>query len=180
MTMSNRTCGPLLAFGYAILLSVIAAVPGAVADEPTTTDREFIEMQTSINAIMVAMVDWSAHEIWEAGYAETMTGRNWLTVKQYATELLAAGTLVSLGGTGRADSVWVVQDRWQMWAGRLIDDTKDILGAIEEQDQARLLEAGEKLVVTCEGCHSDFKPTSPTEGILHVPHHEYGDPLARQ
>jgi cytochrome c556 len=180
MTRANSKFRPVRLFACATLLTVIAAVPGAVANEPTSTDREFIEMQTSINAIMVAMVDWAAHEIWEAGYADAMTGRNWLTVKQYATELLAAGTLVSLGGTGRADPVWVVQDRWQMWAGRMIDDTKDILGAIEEQDQAKLLEAGEKLVVTCEGCHADFKPTSPTEGILHVPHHEYGDPLARE
>ena len=46
-------------------------------------------------------------------------------------------------------------------------------------DRAKLLEAGKKLVVTCEACHADYKPTSPTEGILHVPHHEYGDPLAR-
>ena len=162
------------------MLIAFAAIPGANADEPTTTDREFIEMQTSINAIMVAMVDWAAHEIWEAGYAETLTGRNWLTTKQYATELLAAGTLVSLGGTGRADPVWVVQEPWQEWTARMIDDTREILAAIEEQDQAKLLTAGEKLVVTCEGCHADYKPTSPTEGILHVPHHEYGDPLARE
>jgi len=164
----------------AFFLTTFAAAPGAIANEPTTTDREFIEMQTSINAIMVAMVDWAAHEIWEAAYAETLTGRNWLTAKQYATELLASGTLVSLGGTGRADPVWVAQDTWQEWSARMIEDTKVILAAIEEQDQEKLLVAGEKLVVTCEGCHADYKPTSPTEGILHVPHHEYGDPLARE
>ena len=180
MKSLNRLTEGVRTLCLAAALVAFTIVPGAVADEPTATDREFIEMQTSINAIMVAMVDWAAHEIWEAGYAETLTGRNWLTTKQYATELLAAGTLVSLGGTGRADRVWVVQDRWQMWTGRMIDDTKDILEAIEAQDQAMLLSAGEKLVLTCEGCHEDFKPTSPTEGILHVPHHEYGDPLARE
>ena len=87
-----------------LLLVVIAVVAtlgvglNALAADASKTDREFIEMQTSLNAIMVAVVDWSAHEVWEAAYAETMTGRNWLTVKQYATELLASGTLVSLGG----------------------------------------------------------------------------------
>ncbi|MDH3439236.1 MAG: cytochrome c [Gammaproteobacteria bacterium] len=180
MTSSNRYSRKIRNLGCAALLTVAGMVPGAGANEPTTTDREFIEMQTSLNAIMVAVVDWAAHEIWEAGYAETLTGRNWLTTKQYATELLAAGTLVSLGGTGRADPVWVVQEPWQEWTARMIDDTKVILQAIEEQDQAKLLAAGEKLVVTCEGCHADYKPTSPTEGILHVPHHEYGDPLARE
>ena len=84
----------------ALMFATLVAVSSlAGAAEPTKTDREFIEMQTSLNAIMVAMVDWAAHEIWEASYAETMTGRNWLTTKQYAVELLAAGTLVSLGGT---------------------------------------------------------------------------------
>lgn len=179
MRKETRRIG-IAGFSAVVLLAMFATVNADEPIEATQTDREFIEMQTSINAIMVAMVDWAAHEIWEAGYAETLTGRNWLTTKQYATELLAAGTLVSLGGTGRADPVWVVQEPWQEWTARMIADTRVILAAIEEQDQAKLLAAGEKLVETCEGCHADYKPTSPTEGILHVPHHEYGDPLARE
>ena len=101
-------------------LAVVAIMSNAISAEATSTDREFIEMQTSLNAIMVAVVDWSAHEVWEAAYAETMTGRNWLTAKQYATELLAASTLVSLGGTGRADMAWVKDPKWQEWTARMI------------------------------------------------------------
>ena len=161
-------------------LSTIALVTTAIAERATTTDRPFIEMQTSVNAIMVAVVDWAAHEVWEAGYAETMTGRNWLTAKQYATQLLASGTLVSLGGTGRADQDWVTNPEWQRWSSRLIDDTKEALLAIEAQDQEKLVAVGERLVDACEGCHEVFKPTIPTEGIMHVPHHDYGDPLSRE
>ena len=163
-----------------IALTLLPSVDVANAVEPSKTDREFIEMQTSLNAIMVAMVDWSAHEIWEAAYAETLTGRNWLTTKQYAIELLAAGTLVSLGGTGRADMGWVDQPEWQQWTAEMISATKDALVAIEAKDQEALLEAGGLLVESCEGCHAAFKPNVPTEGILHVPHHEYGDPLNPQ
>lgn len=148
--------------------------------ETTTTDREFIEMQTSLNAVMVAVVDWAAHEVWEAGYAETMTGRNWLTVKQYAVELLASGTLVSLGGNGRADRGWVQNEEWQDWTAQMIEVTKEILTAIDAKDQGALRDAGQRLVETCEGCHAAFKPDIPTEGILHIPHHDYGDPLTRQ
>ena len=61
----------------------------------------------------------------------------------------------------------------------MISDTEDALRAIEAKDQAALMAAGEALVETCEGCHDAFKPGIPTEGIMHVPHHEYGDPLAR-
>jgi hypothetical protein len=162
------------------MLGALLTAPDAGASEPTSTDREFIELQTSLNALMVAVVDWAAHEIWEAAYAETLDDRNWLTAKQYAVELLASGTLVSLGGTGRADREWVQSPAWQQWTGRMIDETQEALRAIEAQDQERLLAAGERLVETCEGCHAVFKPDVPTEGIMHVPHHEYGDPLARE
>ena len=164
--------------GLAFTLLVTAT--GAIAEKATSTDREFIELQTSLNAMMVSSVDWAAHEVWEAGYAETMTGRNWLTVKQYATQLLASGTLVSLGGTGPADMTWVNNPEWQRWTSRMIQDTKEALRAIEAQDQQQLLAAGERLVDACEGCHEIFKPSVPTEGIMHVPHHDYGDPLVVQ
>ncbi len=167
----------LLSILFALVVTGISTA--ANTEEPTTTDRPFIEMQTSLNAIMVSVVDWSAHEVWEAGYADQLTGRNWLTVKQYATELLASGTLVSLGGTGRADREWVTNPAWQEWTAEMIEATKEALRAIEAQDQARLLTAGEGLVESCEGCHAAFKPNIPTEGIMHVPHHEYGDPLSR-
>lgn len=165
-----------------LILGVVATglVTVAFAQRATTTDRGFIEMQTSINAIMVAVVDWAAHEVWEAGYAETMTGRHWLTVKQYATQLLASGTLVSLGGTGPADQSWATNQEWQRWSARMIRDTNEILRAIEEQDQEMLLTAGEALLDSCEGCHEIFKPTIPTEGIMHVPHHDYANPMTEQ
>ena len=180
MTSFPRSAARKAAIGMTAVLATLSSMPGAIAAEATTTDREFIEMQTSLNAIMVAVVDWAAHEVWEAAYAETMTGRNWLTAKQYATELLAASTLVSLGGTGRADMGWVQNPVWQEWTVKLIVNTEDALRAIEVQDQGALLKAGEDLVKTCEGCHAAFKPDIPTEGIMHVPHHEYGDPLARE
>lgn len=149
------------------------------AEEPTTTDREFIEMQTSINAIMVAVVDWAAHEIWETGYAETLTDRNWLTTKQYAVELLASGTLVSLGGNGRADDGWVRNPAWQAWASQMIEESQRAIEAIDAKDQGALKASGERLIEICEGCHAEFKPQIPTEGISHVPHHDYGDPLTQ-
>ena len=162
----------------ALVLSIILSGP-SLAAEPTSTDREFIEMQTSINAMMVAMVDWSAHELWETAYADSIDDRNWLTVKQYAIELLASGTLVSLGGNGRVDRAWVSDDAWQAWTASMIEESMEAIRAIDAKDQDRLRASGERLIEICEGCHADFKPNLPTEGILHVPHHNYGDPLSR-
>ena len=36
-------------------------------------DGGYLPVQTSINALMVALVDHAAHEIWEAGAAETLS-----------------------------------------------------------------------------------------------------------
>jgi hypothetical protein len=167
--------------GTAIVAFVFLAItlPASLAVEPAQTEREFIELQTSINSIMVAVVDWAAHEIWEAGYADTLTGRNWLTTKQYAIQLLASGTLVSLGGTGKADQGWSENPDWQLWTSKMIEETRQALLAIDAKDQAALRASGNRLVEACEGCHSAFKPQVPTEGILHVPHHDYGDSLTQ-
>ena len=162
----------------ALMLAVFLSIPAAIADDtqvtPSTTDREFIEMQTSIEAIMIAMLDWSAHEIWETSYTETRSGRSWQSTKRHATELL-----VSLGGTGQTDSKWVKDPVWQDWTALMIAETKEALRAIEAQDQFRLVASGERLVETCDGCHEDFRPQAPPEGLMHVPHNQYGDPLAR-
>jgi hypothetical protein len=123
------------------------------------------------------MIDWSAHEIWEASNADTLTERNWLTTKQYAIELLAAGTLVSLGGTGREDMGWVRDSAWQAWTSQMIDEAQRALQAIDAQDKAGLRAASDQLIFICEGCHAAYKPDIPTEGIMHVPHHEYGETL---
>ena len=171
----GKTIASSLRSTIAACVLCVSLQQSSSAAEPSTTDREFIELQTSVNAIMVGVVDWAAHEIWEAGYAETLTGRNWLTAKQYAIQLLASSTLVSLGGTGSADRGWVQNPDWQLWTTRMIEETQHAIAAIDAKDQTALRESGDRLVQSCEGCHAVFKPETPTEGILHVPHHEYGD-----
>ena len=183
MATSIPELGRNTRLSLALMLAVFLPMPAAIADDtpvtPSSTDREFIEMQTSINAIMIAMIDWSAHEIWETSYMETMSGRSWQATKRHATELLAAATLVSLGGTGRSDDRWARDPVWQEWTALMIAETKETLSAIEAQDQFRLVASGERLVEACDGCHQDFRPKAPPEGLMHVPHNEYGDPLAR-
>lgn len=135
-------------------------------------DPEFIPVATSINAMMVALVDHAAHEIWEAGSAQTLTGRDWQAVEQHAIQLIATGTLVSLGGTGVADQGWVMAPAWQEWTQRMTDGAIAALAAVEDSDQDALNDAGGMIVESCAGCHEVFKPESPTEGIMHIPHYE--------
>ncbi len=131
-----------------------------------------VPVPVSINALMVAMVDHSAHEIWDAGNAGPLSGREWQEVEQHAIQLAASGSLISLGGTGAADTGWVASPEWQNWAQQLTDVAMAAHEAVENQDQMALLDAGSAIVETCEGCHQVFKPDSPTEGILHIPHYD--------
>ena len=132
----------------------------------------FIPVPVSINAMMVALVDHSAHEIWDAGNASALSGRDWQNVEQHTIQLAAAGSLISTGGTGTADYGWVMSPRWQEWARILTDGALQANRAVQDQDQMALVTAGDTILQSCDGCHQVFKPDVPTEGILHVPHYD--------
>jgi hypothetical protein len=155
--------------GLVLATGLIALCSSSVA-QPDNAD--FVPLRTSINALMVALVDHAAHEIWEAGSAETLTGRDWQTVEQHAIQLVASGTLISVAGTGLQDKGWVATPAWQDWANKLTDGGLAALAAVERSDQRALHAAGEGIVDTCFGCHEMFKPDAPTEGLLHGPHYE--------
>jgi hypothetical protein len=135
-------------------------------------DAERVSLETSINALMVALVDHAAHEIWEAASAERLTGRDWQTVEQHAIQLVASGALISLAGTGPQDEAWVAAPAWRAWAAQLSEGGLAALAAVRKSDQRALNAAGQAIVDTCFGCHDMFKPDAPSEGLLHVPHYE--------
>lgn len=132
----------------------------------------FIPVPVSINAMMVALVDHSAHEIWEAGNASTLSGRDWQNVEQHTIQLAAAGSLISAGGTGTADYGWVMSPRWQEWARVMTDGALQANQAVQDQNHMALVSAGDAILQSCEGCHQIFKPDVPTEGMLHIPHYD--------
>ena len=128
---------------------------------------------TSINAMMVGLVDHAAHHIWdlaEEGMAPE-TDREWDEVVHASVQLIAAGTAISTGGTGVMDEGWVQEPGWQAYARALMDAGVSALDAANRRDVEAVLRAGDPLVEACEGCHALYKPDSPTEGILH-PHYD--------
>lgn len=131
----------------------------------------FLPLSISINALMVTMVDDVAHDIWDGGNkASALTGREWQVINEHAYQLQAVATLVSLGGTGQADRGWVTSPAWQDWARKLREGGVAVKRAVDTKNQMALRAAGDALVDVCEGCHKQFKPDLPTEGLLHVPH----------
>jgi hypothetical protein len=166
--MQSRTVHSL-AF---VLTTALAGIGVSRLSVAQSDDTGSVALKTSINALMVALVDHAAHEIWEAGSAERLTGRDWQVVEQHALQLVASGSLISLAGTGPQDAAWVATPAWRDWARELTDGGLATLDAVQKSDQRALRAAGQAIVETCFGCHDMFKPDAPTEGLLHVPHYE--------
>ena len=126
----------------------------------------------SVNAEMVSLVDHAAHALWDAekeGHAP-QTDQEWEEVQHHAMQLEASGTLIALGGTGQADPGWAKSPDWVMFARRLVDAARAQAAAAQSKNQEGLVKANGQLVEVCEGCHKEFKPELPTEGIVH-PHY---------
>jgi len=169
ITSKRRRAGIV---GVALLGCLVAfgGLRSGIAQESGT--ENFIPLRTSVNALMVALVDHAAHEIWEAASSASLTGRDWQNVEQHATQLVAAGTLVSIGGTGAKDKAWTMTPEWQEFARALSEGGLEALTAVADTDQRELQRAGEHIIDACFGCHDMFKPDAPTEGLMHVPHYQ--------
>lgn len=162
---------PAVLITLATVLAIFLADNSSFAQQDA--DDDYIPVSTSINALMVALVDHSAHEIWEAGSAETLTGLDWDIAEQHAIQLIGSGTLISLGGTGIADPGWVTAPAWQEWTRNMTDAALAARVAVQDFDQDALKAAGDRLLDACQGCHQAFKPELPTEGLFHVPNFDF-------
>jgi hypothetical protein len=88
-------------------------------------------------------------------------------VAEHAVQIAAAGTLIALPGTGPGDRTLTEQPEWKKWARALSDAGLAALKASESKDLKALVAANSQLVETCEGCHKQYKPALPSEGIPH-------------
>lgn len=160
--------------GLAAILSV--ALIGCQAETGPTgeaaADFPPVAPRTSLNAVMVGLVDHAAHRIWDLGRdgMGPQTSADWQEVEHHAIQLIAGGTYITFGGTGVLDADWVQQPSWQSYSADVANAGVLALDAANRRDLADVLLAGDSLIMACEGCHQEYKPALPTEGIVH-PHH---------
>ena len=123
----------------------------------------------SINAEMVSIVDHAGHALWDVekeGKAPK-TPDDWELVAEHAIQMAAAGTLITLPGTGPNDLTMTQQADWKKWARALSDAGLAAFKASENKDLKALVAANSQLVEVCESCHKQYKPSLPSEGIAH-------------
>jgi len=143
-----------------------SASPSAANEGVAMTARP----EVSINAVMVALVDHAGHQLWnvEVEGKAPKTDADWENVEEHAVQIAAAGPAITVGGTGPSDAVWVKSRSWQAHAQRMSDAGVAAMNAAKSKNFNALVTANGQLVESCVGCHKEFKPDLPTEGLLHT------------
>jgi cytochrome c556 len=59
------------------------------------------------------------------------------------------------------------QADWKKWSRAMSDAGLAAFRASESNDMKALVAANSQLVEACEGCHKQYKPSLPSEGITH-------------
>ena len=167
----TRRMDLLLVAGVLLVCGCNAGTPQQQA-QPASPPPSTIPPAVSINAVMVAWIDHAAHELWDAEYQGNApkNDADWRRLERHAVQLLASATLISLGGTGQLDHEWSQQPGWKSEAQALRDAAIACLNAVRSKNFEAVVAANGPLTEACESCHEEFKPTLPTEGIVHQPY----------
>jgi hypothetical protein len=163
--------GSLAVVTAVVLMAACSQPPAAPQQTPAAAPPapSAPVLNLSYNELMVALVDNASHVLWDVekkGFAPKNEA-DWVELEDHATQLVAAGTLIQLQGAGPTDATWVGQEAWKTNARLLSEAGKAAMGAAKSRNLPALVEANGKLVETCEGCHKQFKPDLPSEGIAH-------------
>jgi hypothetical protein len=164
-----------------VLMSACSAPttpPNPETAAPPTPPAPALRLSTSYNELMVTWIDNASHVLWDVekpGFAPTNEAA-WSELEAHAIQVAAAGTLSQLPGLGPNDAVWSGQDGWKANAQLMSEAANEALAAAKARQLPAVVEANGKLVLACVGCHKQFKPQLPSEGITHQrPHSESHD-----
>jgi hypothetical protein len=166
-----RTHG-LTAASLAIGAALLAACTPAKVSEPApaaSATPPAPQLPVSLNAVMVAMVDFSAEPIWMTSYKPPTSKEGWRDLEYHAYEVAVNGKLIQLAGTGPNDAKWVSNPDWTRFADAMSAAGMDALKGAQARDIAAVNLAGDRLVEACEGCHKVFKPDLTTQGLYKDP-----------
>lgn len=172
MLITPRVGSPaaaLLLAGSVLVIAACNSQPAPQAGGGAMPEAPAVTPVLSVNELMVTMVDNASHVLWDVE-VEGQAPKNeadWLEVEDHAVQIAAAGMLIQLGGTGQADPGWARLPPWRTNAHLMMDAALAARQAAKQRDLPALVQANGRLVESCESCHKEFKPSLPTEGILH-------------
>lgn len=158
--------------GLAIGCAVTFLSCGTITQQESSRGRVYVPFtpDVSINEIMVAQIDHASHFIWDAANPNnSLNDIDWIEVQHHAIQLLSSRSAMTMGGAGVNDAMWVVQSSWRAYVDQMSNASMEALAAAKAKSVSELALAGNRLIESCEGCHRQYKPSIPTEGLMH-PH----------
>jgi hypothetical protein len=153
------------------MLLVSAAIVGGLAgcEQQTTAEAPAAPPAPASSAapaaqdsrsFMVGVVQPATQVLWNFGYAEKMTDENWDEVSKATATLVGAMPTIQAGGFSDEEKARASKGGWQDWAKRTADLVQAAKQASDQKNQMALATAGDGLVETCGGCHTEFDPNA--------------------
>jgi cytochrome c556 len=110
----------------------------------------------TVKQLMNALLTPATNTIWGAYQLETR--EQWQEVENAALTVIAAAELLAAGGALEADQASAAEADWQAWNNDMIAAARQVLSAVQEQDEQALSEAGNNaLYPPCESCHQQYQ-----------------------
>jgi hypothetical protein len=141
-----------------------AAIVGGLAgcEQQTTASAPPPSAPTANDSrsFMKDVVQPATQVLWNYGYAEKMSDENWAEVEKAAATLVEAMPTIVAGGFSAEEKARATQGGWQGWSMKTADNAKAAKLAADQKNQMGLATAGDSLVETCAGCHTEFDPNA--------------------
>jgi hypothetical protein len=106
----------------------------------------------TMRQLMLSLTAPMADIVWGVGSEEPREDREWVAIEHGALALAESGNLLLMPGRVRAEGVWIPEAR------ALVDAASRAARAAAARDVDAVLEAGDAIYLTCEGCHQEFLP----------------------
>ncbi|MCI5106559.1 MAG: hypothetical protein MRY76_07600 [Pseudomonadales bacterium] len=110
----------------------------------------------TVKQLMNALLTPATNTIWGAYQLETQA--QWQEVENAALTVIATAELLAAGGALEAEQASAAEADWQAWNNDMIAAARQVLSAVQEQDEQALSEAGNNaLYPPCESCHQQYQ-----------------------
>ena len=152
-----------------LLVALAGCQKSTKADQaPVAEPPASIKLPISINATMVGLVDRASDFLFAIGNGDLpRNDHEWDVVRNSAYQMVIAGKVIQLEGTGQNDAQWVANPEWKKYSEQLSAIGLEAEKLADAKDPKGWDIIGGKLIDTCQACHMSFKPSVPSQGILH-------------
>ena len=122
---------------------------------PAATQQPPFIPVAGVYQLMKAIIIPNAEVVWNVAMEAPQDDQEWTTIQNSALTLAESGNLLMIGSRAKDQGDWVKA------AQALVNEATVALRAAEAKNVDVLLEAGDRMLRTCSGCHRQYKQSPP-------------------